>query len=359
LNSASQIFFDGLQAAVETPFNGTDASGTITVIPPNGAAGQVSTITVYGADGQNSMFLQGQNPQTYAYNVSGQPQITNVTYTALPAASSAAVDVFANNVNFVNGQVTVGFGTSDVLVRQLWVMSPTHVVANVEVAPGAAITSSDLSVIAGFQWIDQPSGFQIQAARPGFPDIALPVVNADPTQATVYPGSTASIYGTNLTVLGASTTVQATLNGTQVPVLFSAPGQVNVSIPAGFPVGPATLVLNNGTATAFPVDVQIDNLPPSIVAATTPAGVPLSSVISNSGDLIYVVVSGLDPSVINTSNLQVTVSGVPMTVFQVVPLPNNQYQIQVYLTQSFAGAQVPLQVWVDGSSSQPVTIAVR
>ncbi len=54
-----------------------------------------------------------------------------------------------------------------------------------------------------------------------------------------------------------------------------------------------------------------------------------------------------------------TVSGVPMTVFQVNPLPNGQYQIEVILTQSFGGAQVPLAVWVNGSSSQPVTITVR
>ena len=358
LNSASEVFFDGLQAAVETPFSGADAAGTVTVVPPNGAAGQVSTITVYGPDGQNSMFLQSQDPPTWAYNVSGTPQFNTVSYTALPAASSAAVDITASNVNFVNGQVTVGFGSNDVTVGQVWVLSPTHIVANAVVAPGAAITPSDLSVIAGFQVIDQQGGFQTQVARPAFPDVGLPVVNADPTQATIYPGSDASIFGTNLAV-GGSSVVQVTLNGTELPVLFSSPGQINVSIPAGFPLGPASLVVNNGTTTAFPVDVEIDELPPAIVALTTPSGGSLSGVTSNAGDLIYVVVSGLDPTVIGTANLQVTVSGVPMTVFQVVPLPNGQYQIQVYLTQDFGGAQVPLAVWVNGSSSQPVTITVR
>ncbi|MGO9262814.1 MAG: matrixin family metalloprotease [Bryobacteraceae bacterium] len=359
LNSASEIFFDGLEAAVETPFpsSGTDAAGTITVVPPNGAAGQVSTITVYGPDGQNSMFLQSQNPPTYAYNVTGTPQINTISLTALPAGSSAAVDITASNINFVNGQVTVGFGTDDVTVRQVWVLSPTHIVANAVVAPGAAITPSDLSVIAGFQVIDQPGGFQTQVARPGFPDIGLPVVNADPTQQTIYPGSIASIFGTNL---GATpSAVQVTLNGTQIPVLFASAAQINVGIPAGFPVGPATLLVNNGATTAFPVIVEIDELPPAIVAITNPSGGSLAGVTSNAGDLIDVVVSGLDPTAIGSSNLQVTVSGVPMTVFQVNPLPNGQYQIEVILTQSFGGAQVPLAVWVNGSSSQPVTITVR
>jgi uncharacterized protein (TIGR03437 family) len=359
LNSASEVFFDGLEAAVETPFpaSGTDAAGTITVVPPNGAAGQVSTITVYGPDGQNSMFLQAQNPQTYAYNVTGTPQIDTISLTALPAASSAAVDITASNVNFVNGQVTVGFGTDDVTVRQVWVLSPTHIVANAVAVSGAAITPSDLSVIAGFQVIDQPGGFQTQVARPGFPDIGLPIVNADPTQQTIYPGSAASIFGTNL---GATpSAVQVTLNGTQIPVLFASAAQINVGIPAGFPVGPATLVVNNGATTAFPVIVEIDELPPAILAITNPSGGSLAGVTSNAGDLIDVVVSGLDPTAIGTSNLQVTVSGVPMTVFQVNPLPNGQYQIEVILTQSFGGVQVPLAVWVNGSSSQPVTITVR
>ena len=355
LNSASQVFFDGLEAAVETPFSGVDAAGTITVIPPNGATGQVSTLTVYGPDGQNSMFLQSQNPQTYAYSTTGVPQFNTVSLTALPAASAAAVDITATNVNFVNGQVTVGFGTDDVTVRQVWVLSPTHIVANAVVAPGAAITASDLSVIAGFQVIDQQGGFQTQVARPGFPDIGLPVVNADLTQATIYPGSAASIFGTNLV----SSSVQVTLGGVQLPVLYASASQVNVSIPAGFPLGPAQLVLNNGSTSSFPVIVEIDELPPAIVALTTLAGGSLTGVVSNPGDLIDVVVSGLDPTVIGTANLQVTVSGVPMTVAQVTPLANGQYQIEVVLTQSFGGAQVPLEVWVNGSSSQPVTITVR
>jgi uncharacterized protein (TIGR03437 family) len=357
LNSASEIFFDGLEASVETLFSGVDAAGTVTVVPPNGATGQVSTLTVYGPDGQNSMFLQSQNPQTYAYNVTGTPQLDTVSFTALPAASSAVVDITASNINFVNGQVTVGFGTDDVTVRQVWVLSPTHIVANAVVVPGAAITPSDLSVIAGFQVIDQPGGFQTQVARPGFPDIGLPIVNADPTQATVYPASAASIFGTNLAAVPSA--VQVTLNGTQIPVLYASATQINVVIPAGFPLGPTTLVVNNGATAAFPVIVEIDELPPAIVAITSPSGASLAGVISNPGDLIDLVVSGLDPTVIGSSNLQVTVSGVPMTVFQVNPLPNGQDQIQVILTQSFGGAQVPLAVWVNGSSSQPVTITVR
>ena len=148
--------------------------------------------------------------------------------------------------------------------------------------------------------------------------------------------------------MAAGTVIGASIASAAAPVYYTYPAPV-----------PATLLVNNGAATAFPVIVEIDELPPAIVAITNPSGGSLAGVTSNAGDLIDVVVSGLDPTAIGSSNLQVTVSGVPMTVFQVNPLPNGQYQIEVILTQSFGGAQVPLAVWVNGSSSQPVTITVR
>ena len=106
----SRVFFDGIQATTLTPFSGTDALGSIAVAPPAGSSGQVSNITVFNGDGQNSTFLQSQNPPTYAYPVTGTPQ-TALDKTALPAGVSSMVDITAQNAAFVDGQVTVGFGT--------------------------------------------------------------------------------------------------------------------------------------------------------------------------------------------------------------------------------------------------------
>ena len=54
-----------------------------------------------------------------------------------------------------------------------------------------------------------------------------------------------------------------------------------------------------------------------------------------------------------------TVAGMPMTVVGITPAANGQFQIQFILSQSFSGAQVPVVVWVDGSSGQPANIIVR
>ena len=354
----SRIFFDGIQATTLTPFSGTDAQGSIGVAPPAGSSGQVSNIAVFNSDGQNSTFLQSQNPPTYAYPITGTPQVT-LNQTALPAGVSSMVDITAQNTNFVNGQVTVGFGTDDITVNGLWVLSPTHLQANVVVAPNAVLGASEFSVVSGFQVATQPFAFQTQAANPGLPSIGLPIVNAVPTQQTVYPGGFAAIYGSNLALSPAA--AQVTLNNVPVQILYASAAQINFLVPAGLPAGPATLNLNNGSASAFPVIVQISNPPPIITGVSNASGAILGAGNSaGMGDILNVQVVGLDPTVPgNPSRLQVTVSGISMPVLGITPASNSQFQIQAILTQSFAGAQVPLAVWVDGSSSVPFTITVR
>ena len=354
----SRVFFDGIQATTLTPFSGTDAQGSIAVAPPAGSSGQVSNITVFNGDGQNSTFLQSQNPPTYAYPITGTPQAA-LDKTALPAGVSSMVDITAQNTSFVDGQVTVGFGTDDITVNRLWVLSPTHLQANVVVAPNAALGASEFSVVSGFQVVTQPFAFQTQAANPSLPSIGLPIVNAVPTQQTVYPGAIAAIYGSNLALSPAA--AQVTLNNVPVQILFASAAQINFVVPSGLPAGPATLNLNNGSASAFPVIVQIGNPPPTITGVTNASGVPLGAGNSaGMSDILNVLVVGLDPTVPgNPSRLQVTVSGISMPVLGIAPAPNGQFQIQIILTQSFAGAQVPLAVSVDGSSSAPFAITVR
>jgi hypothetical protein len=263
--SDSSVYFDGLKANVIGALSGSDTLGSIIVMPPAGASGQVSTITLYNTDGQNSMILQSQNPPTYTYPASAAPQITSITVglqpgSSLPAASSAAVEITVSNTTLVDGQVSLGFGSADLAVRGLWITPPNHITANVEAVAGATLGGSDISVISGFQVIEQPGGFQTLPARAGLPFIFLAVVNAIDSQAAITPGGIASIYGQNL--MGAAGNPIVTLN--DVPVTLQPGGtanQINFYVPSPFPTGTAVLKLTNGTQQAFPVYVQID--PPS------------------------------------------------------------------------------------------------
>jgi uncharacterized protein (TIGR03437 family) len=368
LTPDSRIFFDGLQAAVTVPFAATDATdGVITVMPPQGASGQNATVTVFTADNQNSMLVQSANPVTYAYPVANAGQISTVTPAALPAGfnsdgTSAMVDIFASNTNFVGGQVTVGFGTSDIAVRRVWVKSPTHVVADVVVANNAVIGAWPVNLISGFQVVEQQAAFQIQPPNTNLPTPAIPVFNAVSYATVLHDADYASIFGSNLSV---GSGAQVLLNGAALPVLYASSNQINFQIPAGTPVGPATLQVNNGSASAYPVSLQIDSSPAVIsVPASAPSAVSnaagMATTVVSPGQIASVQVTNVDPGIVNApSRVAVTLSGVPMAVQSVTAVGGGVFQIEFAVTQSFAGWQVPLVVLVDGSPSLAIPVTAR
>jgi uncharacterized protein (TIGR03437 family) len=347
------VYFDGVQA----PGVFNPASGSITVTPPSAPGGQVSTLTVFQSDSQNSMQLQYQNPATYTYPFAPGPQLQSIspnnvsTFPFTPYLTK--VDITAANTQFVDGQVSVGFGTSDVTVTHVWVLSPTHAVADVLVAPGAATGSYEVSVISGMQTMTQPGGFQIQGANYSLPQIASVYNGETNTQAPVFAGDYAVVYGANL---GASmSSVQVTVNSIPATVVFASPGQINFVAPGAAGTGPATLTVNNGGA-ASSVEIQLVNRPATVQGVSNSTGGQVDAThLAATGDTLSITTAGLDPTTAGTTGrVQVSVSGLAMPVVQVGP-----NQIQVVLTQSFGGSQVPLVVSVDGSPSAPFTISAR
>ena len=161
------------------------------------ALGQVAQIVVYNGDGQNSTFASLNSPPTYSYPNNGTPQIQKLSLTSLPAGATGMVDITTQNTAFVDGQVTVGFGSSDITVQRVFVLGPTHLEANISVGADAVAGSSEVSVISGFAVLSQDDTFQVLPRNPSLPVISA-VANANNAQQTIYPGVFASIYGVNL-----------------------------------------------------------------------------------------------------------------------------------------------------------------
>ena len=305
-------------------------------------------------------YKDASDAPAFQYPAATAPQIASVTPPSLAAGSAGApytamVTIAAANANFANGQVTVGGGSSDVLVGGVWVLDQNHLQANVSVASGAAIGLTELSVISGFQVMT--AGFQTQASNPALPLISG-VLSADSYLPTVYRGGYGAVYGVDLQAGAASAT--ATLNGSPATIVYSSPGQVNFFVPAGTPSGPAVLNLSNGSGSASVV-VPIGNLPPVIQAVSNSQGGPVDATHpATVGDVVSVFVSGIDPNSAPALNrIGVSVSGLPMSVLQILPVPGSQFQIQFVLTQSFGGSEVPVTVSLDGSGSNPYTIAAQ
>jgi hypothetical protein len=122
-------------------------------------------VTALNSDGQSSLFLTPAAP-TYSYGPgTAGPALTNTSLTVSPSVLSAGgdvtVDVQGSNTNFIQDVTTVGFGTSDVLVKEITVLSPAHL--TVVVSPRVTVGTANITVTTGLAMISQALGSQVIA----------------------------------------------------------------------------------------------------------------------------------------------------------------------------------------------------
>jgi len=356
LTPDTRIVFDGLPVQRAEYF-----PGAIVVTPPPGAADYRATVTVLNNDGQSSLFLQAQ-PPTYVYEP-GEPPAVSITPQALPAGAEAMVEITGMNTNFAEGHTAVGFGTSDVMARRVWVVSPTRLRVEVSVSPSAPAISTLVSVVSGFQVISQPFAFQVQPANPRQAVINPQLFNPATGQYSVYPGSAAVALVSNLIPLSGLASPLLLLNDQQIPVASVTPGQVAFMVPAGFPVGPAVLKLVYGPEQIYPVIVTIDQPPPVVLAVTTGTSPVDAARPAKPGDYLIVVVNGLAEAgaTVAPGRIRILVGGLEHQAIAVASAvaPTTAHQILFTLLPSIGAGQLPLSVSIDGRTSLPFLLPVR
>ena len=334
----TKFYLDGVQANLMR----FDQSGRAVIALPAGVAGHRSIITAFTPDGQNSMFLESGSPITYTYD-SGDPGFANFTPNVLAAGTESMVEINGNSGSFADGLTTLGFGSSDVQIRRMWVVSPNKIWANVWVSPNAAITSTLSSVITGFQVISQPFAFQIQPATPGKPTLSPQLTNASAGQTALYPGAAVILSGANLA------NASITVSDRQAAILSANPNQVTFVVPQGLSSGPAAPKFSNGTDTVSIV-MGID---PAhrltcrawsvwTISRSTPADRRVRA------DVLNVLVTGLANGGVapDAKRVQVNIAGVNHTPQGVLPV-GGAHQVQVVLSPAVSSGQVPLD-GVDG-----------
>ncbi len=359
--SDTLLYFDGLPSSIVAL---NPSTGNAVVVPPPGTSNEQAVLTAFNSDGQNSQLVQSAAPVTYSYGTAATPVISSITPSSLPAGAEASIVITGTGFTFTPGQTSVGFGTSDVLVQQVFVLpatatSPAYLQVNVLVSPKAALSNPDVSVIAGFQSAIAPAGFQITAPVAGLPTPLPPLVNALPGLTGAYPGAIVSLYGSNLAAPSATPVV--TIAGQPVTVLYASPSQLNLQLPSTLTPGPATLILNNGALAAFPITVGIANLPAGIDAVQNAGGAYIDTTSpAHQGDALIVTLSNFAPpnTSIDPSTVQVSVGGVSHSVSKIVET-GAIYQVYFALNPTDpVGLSEPLIVYLDGASSYPASIPV-
>ncbi len=348
----SLVYFDGLPAATTMVDN-----SHLTAVPPPGASNQTAAIIVYNRDGQDSTFTN-PTPPTFSYPSSPTPQVTFSPET-LPAGAEAEIDIEGVNTDFVSG-MTVGYGSSDVLVRGVWVLSPTHLLADVEVSPNAPQGTLGATVISGFQIASQAAALAVGAPNPTLPVVDPALVNAVWAPSGVFPGSTANLSGVNLT--GSPATL--TIGGQAANILNITATQVTFVVPPSLKPGTAVLKFSNGTTNAYPILVTLFSVPPVITGIENTSDAPVAAANApQPGNSLTLLVTGLAAAetTINPTTVQVTVGGVTRIAAVVSEVgTTSTYQVQFTLDPSVpTGAQIPVTISINGETSLPVYITIN
>src|SRR5262249_9411610 len=247
-------------------------------------------------------------PPPFVYDAFTPPSAVARTLSAA-AGTDTMVQIDAVNTNFVDGQTAIGFGSSDVTVRRVWVTAPGRLLLNLSVSPQASPGPLTMSLISGLEAVPLNSGFQVSPPSPNQVSLRANIVSVATGQAIVPAGSFALITapGVPQNLTGWSLTI-----GSQ-RVLFSAngPGQIVAQVPAGLAVGPAIVQLSSPTATVPPVVLQVD--PPVILAAVNGSGAAIdASHPARPGDTVQLTVFGFADfsSQALLSGVQINVGGV-------------------------------------------------
>jgi Matrixin len=152
LSANSRILFDGLAGTIEN----VNADGSLLVSPPPGMGSYTASVVALNNDAQSSLFVQ-LAPPTFTYDPAPQPSVT-VSPSIMVPGSQMTISVEGVNSNF-NAQTQVGFGTSDIVVNQVNVISPTAL--TITVTPNGTVTTNMITITTGLQIISQALGYQV------------------------------------------------------------------------------------------------------------------------------------------------------------------------------------------------------
>ncbi len=342
----STVYFDGLPAKV----NSVDVkAGASVVTPPAGSTGQTAVVTIANNDGQNSSFVQSASPVTYSYPQVATPSFT-ISPTSVPAGSETAIEIDGTNTHFAPGDSLAGWGTSDVFVRQVFVLSPTRMLVNIAVPASAAQVSSEMTVMTGMEEAVQPGAFTILATVATKPVPYPALFNAIPGQSGTYPGAIVTLYGSNLQA--GKSPARITFDGQAARILYSSASQINLVVPVSLKPGPSLMVVDNGVDANTPVAINID-----------PAQAVITSVNSSgtvrTGSSIEVVLTGFatEGDAVALSRVRISIGGVDASPASVTS-DDQGFHVQFAVPAGVSAGDQPLIVYLDGRSSTQATVTI-
>lgn len=362
---------ENLSATTRVTFDGADgldvrlkADGSLEATLPAATGAQRAVVQLLGVDGQTSWQLQGTLPPvTVTYDAPAEP-----AYAMSPGGVLAGTNVMLQidgvQTQFLTGKTELGFGTSDIAVRQMWVLAPDKLLVNISVNPKAKLGNVQPTISTGIQAVTLGNLLQVRPADAAQATVQLPVVN-DATGLAGAPG------GATIALRTSSTTTDirgwsVVLGGVRSPVSRTDDGRLLVPVASSVPVGPQVLQLVTTSGPQVPpVLFQVDYLPPVIGAVTG-----LGSLAANpqqrvrAGDKVGLTVTGLivatpGSTLPGKDDIEVRVAGISQRVDVLQDLGAGSYRVEFMVPADVpAGDTQPVVVVVGTRVSAPVTLAI-
>jgi hypothetical protein len=361
ITASSTVLFDGLEAR----FAGFDGeTGALTVVPPPGSSGHKAVVTALNIDGQSSMFMDAYRDPlpSYTYAASTTPSITYINPAQLRAGSEAMIEIRGVGTGFTPGQTVLGFGSSDELVRRVWVLGKGRLIANVRVSATAAPGALPLTITTGLKTFQVQNALTVLGGQtaPLIPEPGM--VNPTNGQASVHAGGKAILTILNLPEPAPAVAIRiGNVDAAAVDaVVESVSGNsVAIEIPAVLEIGPAVVYVTVGGTALQPFVISIDNAPPQILELRSGWGGAAAAAY----DWLGVIVSGLPAAQLegNPRLLEVLLGGIRQPIYWLTfsGATSNVCQFWFQVGSDVpAGDAVPLTVKLNGLVSPPAFVKI-
>jgi hypothetical protein len=289
LGPDTRVLFDGAPGRVRE----ARPDGSLLVTPPPASGSYRASVVALSPDGQTSTQALGSAaPPVFTYSAPDNPAILLNSPGFVAAGTDALVEILGGNTQFIDGQAAVGFGSSDILVRRVWVTDPGRILVNLSVSPGAAPGPVAVTVSSGLQLVTLRGVLQVQPYNPRAVSLRAPVVSQDTGLAGVSAGRVAVIGAQNLPASVAGWTL--TIGGQQANYTVLGGSQIYAQVPGNLAVGPQIVKLTPPAGEyVAPIVMQVDGPPPAILAFSVGGLPPDPNRTVHSNDVIVLTVQGL------------------------------------------------------------------
>lgn len=300
----TRVLFDGSEALRVIK----KEDGTLEALPPPAASEYAAVVQLLGSNGQTSWQVQYQQaPLHYTYPAAG-PSGYTLSDGGITAGTDQMVEIRGAGTNFVSGRTAVGFGSSDIAVRQMWVMGPELIWANVSVNPKAKLGNAPITISTGLQVVTEGIALQVRARANNQVSLMAPIVNAATGLEGVPAGGTIAMRGVGLPVINGG--VIARIGGLLRDVTRGEDGVLRASVPLDVAPGPVSVEMFLPSGEVSPrVLFQVDAPAPvlqSVVKVVAPES-PVVYVL----DRLSLKVTGLGSGEgIDPASVEVRVAGV-------------------------------------------------